>query len=300
MVGVALAVACGATPVPASPSSQAVSSKAALDKAVQDYQAASKRLSAIDESLTANSTTLDELVEQQSELEARLGGRASSMYRAGPLGFLEVLAGSATFDQFLTVWDALLRFNRQDIDTGRRLKRAREQVRRSTAQLVQQQEEASRRLRALEATKAEAARALAQDAAAYESYKKRVAASEALQALRARAAASKRTASKTSVPQTRSGSGDWKTGVASHYGRGSYGIRLASGVTIGPDSMIVAHKTLPFGTLVEFSYKGRTAVAKVADRGPYTKGRMWDLGPGTARVLGFQGVGDVRYRIIGR
>lgn len=222
------------------------------------------------------------------------------MYRIGPLGFLEVLAGSATFDQFLTVWDALVRFNRQDAGTIRQLREAREQIQRSSAKLLKQEEEASRRLRALDAVKSQAARALAQDTAAYESYKKQVAAREALQSLHARAAAAKRTASQSSVPQGLTGSGEWKTGVASHYGRGSYGIRLASGVTIGPDSMIVAHRTLPFGALVEFSYNGRTAVAKVADRGPYTKGRMWDLGPGTARVLGFRGVGEVQYRVIGR
>jgi rare lipoprotein A (peptidoglycan hydrolase) len=64
--------------------------------------------------------------------------------------------------------------------------------------------------------------------------------------------------------------------------------------------MMVAHKTLPFGTMVEFSYKGRRAVAVVADRGPYTKGREWDLGPGVVRVLNFNGVHKVRYRVLGR
>ncbi len=64
--------------------------------------------------------------------------------------------------------------------------------------------------------------------------------------------------------------------------------------------MIVAHKTLPFGTLIEFEYHGKRAVARVADRGPHTPGRTFDLGPGVVRVLGFEGVDTVRYRIIGR
>ena len=62
--------------------------------------------------------------------------------------------------------------------------------------------------------------------------------------------------------------------------------------------MIVAHKTLRFGTLIEFEYKGRRAVARVADRGPHTAGRTFDLGPGVVRVLDFSGVHEVRYRII--
>ena len=96
------------------------------------------------------------------------------------------------------------------------------------------------------------------------------------------------------------GSGGWSTAVASWYGPGFYGQHMADGEVLRPDSMIVAHKTMPFGTLIEFSFRGHRAVAKVADRGPYVAGREFDLGPGTARVLHFDGVARVRYRIIGR
>jgi rare lipoprotein A (peptidoglycan hydrolase) len=62
----------------------------------------------------------------------------------------------------------------------------------------------------------------------------------------------------------------------------------------------VAHETLPFGTLIEFEYNGKRAVARIADRGPHTPGRTFDLGPGVVRVLDFGGVHEVRYRIIAR
>ena len=75
---------------------------------------------------------------------------------------------------------------------------------------------------------------------------------------------------------------------------------MANGEVLTPDSMVVAHMTLPFGTLVEFKYNGRRAVATVSDRGPFYAGREFDLGPGIARVLGFEGVHTVQYRIIGR
>jgi len=64
--------------------------------------------------------------------------------------------------------------------------------------------------------------------------------------------------------------------------------------------MVVAHKTLPFGTLIEFEYQGKRAVARVADRGPHSAGRDFDLGPGVIRVLDFSGVHNVKYRIIKR
>jgi rare lipoprotein A (peptidoglycan hydrolase) len=99
--------------------------------------------------------------------------------------------------------------------------------------------------------------------------------------------------------QQLTGSGEWKTAVASHYGRDFTG-RGASGAEIGPYSMIVAHRTLQFGTLIEFEYGGKRAVASVQDRGPHVEGREFDLGPGVVRVLDFAGVDDVRYRIISK
>jgi rare lipoprotein A (peptidoglycan hydrolase) len=51
---------------------------------------------------------------------------------------------------------------------------------------------------------------------------------------------------------------------------------------------------------IEFTYRGRSCIAVVRDRGPYVGGRVFDLGPGTARALGFSGVGSVNYRILGR
>ena len=286
-----------------SPSARVSASRAALDAALRQYDSAAVRLAAVEASIARNTGALDELVARQTDLEARLSTRARAMYRSGPLGFIEVLAGSTSFDQFLTTWDALVRFNRQDAQTIAELGRARARISDSGTKLLQQQAELSRQLRALEAAKAKAGKQLADDQAALADFKRQVAAREAqatsTRTARVQSARSTRSPKAPSVPQ-RTGSGPWQTGVASHYGTGSYGIRLSSGVTIGPDSMIVAHKTLPFGTLVEFSYRGRTAVAKVADRGPYTKGRDWDLGPGVIRILGFRGVDKVNYRVIGR
>ena len=48
------------------------------------------------------------------------------------------------------------------------------------------------------------------------------------------------------------------------------------------------------GTLVVLNYGGRFTVARVVDRGPYVKGRYWDLTAATARALGVDGVATVR------
>ncbi len=73
---------------------------------------------------------------------------------------------------------------------------------------------------------------------------------------------------------------------------------MAGGGKLTPTSMVVAHRTLPFGTRIEFEYRGKRCLAVVRDRGPFVRGRTFDLGPGTAKALGFSGVGTVRWRIV--
>ncbi|MBN2247091.1 MAG: hypothetical protein JW733_00180 [Coriobacteriia bacterium] len=106
------------------------------------------------------------------------------------------------------------------------------------------------------------------------------------------------TAAPKSAPAAAPDGTGWRTARASWYGPGFYGNTMAGGGILQPDSMVVAHRTLAFGTRIEFSYKGRTCIATVQDRGPFTAGRVFDLGPGTARTLGFSGVGTVSYRIL--
>lgn len=90
----------------------------------------------------------------------------------------------------------------------------------------------------------------------------------------------------------------WSTARASWYGPGFYGNSTASGKILEPSSMFVAHRTLAFGTRIEFTYNGATAVGVVEDRGPFSGGREFDLGPGLASSLGFGGVDNVSYRIL--
>lgn len=61
--------------------------------------------------------------------------------------------------------------------------------------------------------------------------------------------------------------------------------------------LIVAHKTMPCGTKLEFCVV-RCAIAYVGDRGPYIAGREWDFDTGLARATGFGDLGFVRWRIV--
>ena len=81
-----------------------------------------------------------------------------------------------------------------------------------------------------------------------------------------------------------------------------HGTITANGERFNPAELTVAHKTLPFNTWVRFTNPetGVDVVARVNDRGPYVRGREFDLSMGTARALGIidRGVANVIVEII--
>jgi len=60
----------------------------------------------------------------------------------------------------------------------------------------------------------------------------------------------------------------------------------------------VASRTLPCGTRVEFRYRGRTVVAPVVDRGPFTAGVDWDLTTEACLRLRHCFTGPIEWRIV--
>lgn len=245
--------------------------------------------------MAETSAELDAIIAEETQARELLSSRVTEAYRADDVGFISVLLGASTLQDFVARWELLTRIARQDAETLQTLQTARIETERSAEQLIDLQAEEARALDALADEVARAREDLATSEAALREYEARTAA-------KAQAAPAAKPANRpvrTDPTQQLSGSGAWQTAVASHYGRDFTG-RGASGEEIGPYSMIVAHKTLPFGTLIEFEYNGKRAVARVTDRGPHTPGRTFDLGPGVVRVLDFSGVHEVRYRVITR
>jgi rare lipoprotein A (peptidoglycan hydrolase) len=84
---------------------------------------------------------------------------------------------------------------------------------------------------------------------------------------------------------------------ASWYGPGLWGHKTACGATLRHHTIGVAHKTLPCGTTVKLVYHGHAIVTQVIDRGPYVKGRAFDLTQAASEALGFEDVGRLRYAV---
>ena len=91
-----------------------------------------------------------------------------------------------------------------------------------------------------------------------------------------------------------------QSGIASVY---AYkGQRTASGQVANPARLTAAHRSLPFGTRVRVTNlrNGRSVVVRINDRGPFIRGRVIDVTPTAARVLGFSGLTRVSLNVVER
>jgi len=87
-----------------------------------------------------------------------------------------------------------------------------------------------------------------------------------------------------------------QTGIASVYSNE----QTANGEYAHASALTAAHRTLPFGTMVEVTNtrSGRSVVVRINDRGPYIRGRVIDLTPAGARAIGSSGLASVRLTVL--
>ena len=87
-------------------------------------------------------------------------------------------------------------------------------------------------------------------------------------------------------------------GLASVYS--SVSEETASGEDTSSELFTAAHRTLPFGTLVDVKNpeNGRSAVVRVTDRGPFVAGRIIDVSQIAARELHLTGLAKVCLSIV--
>ena len=91
-----------------------------------------------------------------------------------------------------------------------------------------------------------------------------------------------------------------QTGKASYYAHRLQGRKMSNGIPYHRDSLTCAHRTLPFGTLLEVRNpkNNKRVVVKVTDRGPFIRSRIIDLSYAAAKELDIvhQGVARVEVR----
>ena len=76
-------------------------------------------------------------------------------------------------------------------------------------------------------------------------------------------------------------------GKASYYADKFHGRKTSSGIPYHRDSLTCAHRSYPFGTILEVvnPKNGKKVLVEVTDRGPYSRNKIIDLSYAAARQL---------------
>ena len=90
-----------------------------------------------------------------------------------------------------------------------------------------------------------------------------------------------------------------QSGIASWYGQEFHGRPTSNGEIYNMHELTAAHRTLPFGTMVEVTnlLNGRSVTVRINDRGPFVGDRIIDLSHAAARMLDMVGPGTIPIRL---
>jgi rare lipoprotein A len=96
--------------------------------------------------------------------------------------------------------------------------------------------------------------------------------------------------------------GQTETGMASWYGHPYHGRQAANGEIYDMETMVAAHRTLPFNTWVRVYDldSNKSTEVRIIDRGPFVDGRIIDLSHAAAKEIDLigPGVAHVRMEVI--
>ena len=97
------------------------------------------------------------------------------------------------------------------------------------------------------------------------------------------------------VPQP----GYTETGLASWYGHPYHGRAAADGEIYDMETLVAAHRTLPFDTWVRVVNltNNKSVDVRIIDRGPFVDGRIIDLSHAAARAIDLIGPGVAQVRV---
>lgn len=121
-----------ANAVPSSKLAQARAVKADIDKldhrvevAAEQYNEASAAHQRLLSQKKKAAVRLQKVQKRMGVVQQHLNTRASNMYRSGQMGFIEVLFGAQSYEEFATTWDVLKDLNEADADAVSELKSLR-------------------------------------------------------------------------------------------------------------------------------------------------------------------------------
>lgn len=290
-----------------------------LSSAMSEYDSAAAALAKTRAEIAENRTRLDELDASLQLGQKRLSAEVSFLYRTDGNGFAEALLSAPSIEDFANRLLALSRIANRDAEIVGGLRRNRIAARNLGAKLVRREAQQARLVSDVAARRSHAQAAITSQQRYADSLSDNVSA-----ALRAGSTASgPKTPTKpptnplsvawasvegrsgkyavlANQPKQYSPSGITFKGVATWYGNVRPNMKTASGRRFNENELTCAHKTLPFGTRIAVTFRGKRVIVTVTDRGPYGRGRVIDLSKRAAAIIGLKraGVGRVRCEVV--
>lgn len=180
-----------------------------LDAASNDYYAALDEQDQAQKRMDDAQMRIDAETAKIEGYQAQLGTRAKSMYRTGSNTFLDVLLGSASFEEFSTSWDLLNSLNEQDAQLVENTKEAREQLQAAKDEYTRQKQVADQKTEEARRIKEEAEATAAQMQTVYENLSAEAAQLLEQEKAAAEAAAAAAAAEAAAASQGSGGSGNF-------------------------------------------------------------------------------------------
>lgn len=260
-----------------------------LAVAQRDWLAISSRLEEIEQKILDCYVQIDAAEARVENARRNLNSSLRSMYVEGQHGALIEIFSATDVSEFMTRYDYMLRIARHEADDFREITARRDALRKTQEQLTAYKQEQARLARG-------------SDVAAIQSLidQKRNELASIDGAIIASQVPSTNTPTPVDFNPNRVFSqpdenafvrtGQSLSGYASWYGNEFNGRPTASGEEFDQYGFTCAHRTLPFGTWLRVTFRGRSVIVKVNDRGPFVQERMLDLSRGAAEAIGLTGV----------
>lgn len=293
-----------------------------LSTTMKSYALAADELASTRAAITANKTKSKKLDSSIASGRTRLASQARFLYLTGGVGFAEILFGSTTLEDFVNRSLALRRVTARDNKLIKQLTAEQAQRDALRTELVQRERSQAALVARLAKDSAAAQRALD----AQQRYADSLSADVAAKLDAQRSTRNSGPTPVASKPRPKAGSvvsakvqgrggsyavlsgqplryeptGVSFTGIATWYGNVRPNMGTASGRPFNENELTCAHKTLPFGTRVAVTFRGKSVIVTVTDRGPYGKGRVIDLSKRAADLIGLKsaGVGSVKCEVV--
>lgn len=122
------------------------------EMAADDYGEAAQKAAKLEKQRKQASAKLKKVTKRMGVVQGHLNDRARSMYRKGPMGFIDVLLGAESFEEFATTWDILHDLNVSDSEAVAELKVLRKQAR-ETKNAIAAKEKAAKKQKAIMASR---------------------------------------------------------------------------------------------------------------------------------------------------